>query len=439
MRNPGDGLILALLLIPTLLAAIFGWPGSATAGQWLGYMGRLAGVAGLAAMFIAAIVSVRLPGVDRYFGGLTRLWKQHHYLGLAALLLLLIHPVLMALSRVPFGLPAMQEVLWPASGDWVMWAGWVALIAMMVFLAPSFQFFGRPDYQRWKGIHFLAGLALLLGLLHTLPLTRSMPPAVSNSVWGILGGAALLIFLWRAGPARRIMRKPYEVTRVRQLADRIVEIHLNPIKGKRLQFEPGQFIYFTPRDESLSAGRNEEHPYTLSSAPQDEGLKIAVKDLGDASHALQSLRAQTEASVDGPYGLFFPPHLRHRKQLWIGGGIGITPFVSAAEFLRSGGNEATERWGDSVLINCANDPSRAYYADSLKEAADSARALTLIPHYFAEQGPLNKDFVLAHCPDAGERQWFVCGPPALVRISRDIARELGVPASAFHSEEFDFL
>jgi len=439
MRYPGDALILGLVALPTLIAAVFGWPGAADGGQWLGYLGRLAGVAGLAAMLVAAIISVRIPGLDPAFGGLTRLWKGHHYLGLAAFLLLMVHPVLMALSRVPFGLPAMQEVLIPAGNDWVMWLGWAALIAMMIFLAPSFQFFGRPHYQRWKGIHFLAGVALVLGLIHTLPLTRTMPTGVMVAVWGSLGGLAVLVFLWRALLARRVMRQPHEVVHVKKLADRIVEIHLKPVRGRRMDFQPGQFIYFTPLDEELSAGRNEEHPYTLSSAPAEDGLKIAVKDLGDASHALQSLRSQTEALVEGPYGNFFPPELRKEKQLWIGGGIGITPFVSAAEHLRAGEGDDVESWGETLLINCANDPSRAYYGEELESAAEPADKLSVVMHYFQEQGALNKDFILEHCPDAAERHWFICGPSPLVNISRAIARKLGVPKSHFHSEVFDFL
>lgn len=437
MRYPGDWLTALLLAIPIALAAAFAWPSSVSATDLLDWLGRVSGVAGLACLLLAAIMSVRLPGLDRHFGGLTRLWKQHHYLGLASLLLLMAHVLLMAFSRLSWGLPAMQEVLLPPASDPYMWAGWVALIAMMIFLAPSFQFFGRPNYQRWKAIHFLAGLALIAGLLHAIPLTRTLTLPVTMAVWGSLGGLAVLVFFWRALIARPLMRKPWRVERVTSLADRIVEIELSPENGKPLDFEPGQFIYFTPHDSTLAAGCHEEHPFTISSAPGRDTLKIAVKDLGDASHALQSLKEGTIASVEGPYGLFFPPQRRQRKQLWIGGGIGITPFVSAAEAIHEGG--WADAWGDVMLINCANDPGRAYYLQQLDEAAQGNERLHIESHYFAEHGPLDADFLARHCPDAAEREWFVCGPPVLTRIARNLATELGVPKKSFHSEEFDFL
>lgn len=433
MRSPGDWLTVGLIAAPVVIAAVLGFSFADTALA-LDYLGRLAGVAGLACLLVAAILSVRIPLFDRLYGGLSRLWRQHHYIGLAAFLLLLAHPLLMALSRAPYSLAAVQEVLLPPIRDWAMWAGWVGLLAMMVFLAPSFQFFGRPEYQRWKALHFLAGLALLMGLVHALPLTRTMPTPVMAAVWGLLGGAAVLIFIWRATLARPVMRRTWNVASTRHLADRVVEIDLVPEEGSIFDYQPGQFIYFTPYDPGLTAGRAEEHPFTLCSAPGDDRLRIAVKALGDASNALQSLATDTKASVEGPYGDFFPQALRHKRQLWIGGGIGITPFVSAARAL-----EAGMAWGDVVMINCAQSPERAYYFDVLKVIAQDQSGLNVMAHYFAQEGPLSREYVLEHCPEAAELVWFVCGPPQLVELARKIADELGVSGRDFHSEAFDFL
>lgn len=439
-RFASHGLILALALLPGIL--VLGWLDGAprAPGAWLDLLGRLSGVLALACFLLAGIVSVRVPGFDRPFGGLTRLWKLHHHLGLAGFVLLLAHPLVMALARVPLSPAALTRVLLPEPGDWAMWSGWAGLLASIAFLAPSFQLFGRPEYQRWKGVHFVSGLALLAGLAHTLPLTRSLPRAVSGALWGTLGALAVGVFLWRATIARRVLRRPWRVVETRPLAARVTQLYLEPEDGRPLVHEPGQFVYLTPQDPGLAAGRDEEHPYTVSSAPGAPLLELTVKDLGDASRALLNVAEGSRAFVEGPYGDFLSRRLRARPQLWIGGGVGITPFVGAAR-ARAGGREGSggSGRGDTVLINCANDLSRAYLLDVLQAAAEELPDLAVHAHYFAREGPLSREFVLERCPDAAARDWLVCGPAVLVDLAREMARELGVPRRRFHAEDFAFL
>lgn len=59
-------------------------------------------------------------------------------------------------------------------------------------------------------------------------------------------------------------------------------------------------------------------------------LRFGIKDLGDASHALQTVTPETRVLIEGPYGEFFERRFPQRDMLWLGGGIGITPFVGGA-------------------------------------------------------------------------------------------------------------
>src|SRR6056297_896057 len=148
------------VFIATLLAVAFAGPSAGTA--LLDAAGRATAIVGLAMLLLAAALSARVPGFDRWFGGLTRLWKTHHRLGAGSLVLLLCHPVLLSLAQTANGLEAASGLLFPPFRDWQVWAGWAALLLMMVFLAPSFAFFGRPEYRRWKRLHRLAGPAVIL-------------------------------------------------------------------------------------------------------------------------------------------------------------------------------------------------------------------------------------------------------------------------------------
>ena len=74
------------------------------------------------------------------------------------------------------------------------------------------------------------------------------------------------------------------------------------------------------------------HPYTLSSGPDDDCLEIHIKSLGDHTQKLYE-RAKDRGSfwvrVDGPYGAPRFNHRRFEAVMLVGGGVGVTPCISA--------------------------------------------------------------------------------------------------------------
>ncbi len=421
-----------ILLLPAAIALWLYRFQSNGAGDCLLFAGRLAGILGLTALLVDAGLSIRIPGFDRWFGGLTRLWRIHHYIGAASFVLLMLHPLLLAWAALPISIGAAVGVLFPNFSRLWTWVGWAALLSLMIFLAPSFAFFGRPHYQRWKGLHLLSGAALVLALLHALPLGRALPSAWGWTVWGLLGLAAIGAFAYRAILSRRLGRLRYRVSQLSQLADGVVEIALQPL-GRSLIYRPGQFVYFAHQDRRLGAGYNEQHPFTLSSAPQEAGLRIGIKNLGDMSGALQTITVGAEATVEGPYGDFFPPALDRQAQLWLGGGIGITPFVGRARALVHEQHAA----GAVSLIYCAENLARSYYLSELRELAARLPHFTVTSHLFEREGSLSPAFLDAACPDWRAREIFLCGPPGMLKHTRRLLRGAGI--RHLHIEEFDLL
>jgi predicted ferric reductase len=429
----GDLIIAVLALLPLVVSVpvILSSPPETAAGG-LRAAGRVTGVVGLAWLFLAAVFAVRIPGLDRPFGGLVRLWRIHHVLGSGAFLLLLAHPVLLALAALPVSPAAASAVMFPPAGRWAVWVGWGALLAMMAFLAPTYSFFGKTEYQRWKWLHLLSGVAILLGLAHALPLATTPGHPWAMLLWVLLGGLALGAFAWRAVLSRTV-RKPYRITRVERPASRVVELSLRPEGGDVLRYAPGQFVYLAPLDPALAAGRNEEHPYTLSSAPHEPELRIAIKSLGDASAALQTVSAGSRAWIEGPYGRFFPDRSQ-APELWIGAGIGVTPFLSRLRALAHSPEPA-----DIRFVYCAQDESRAYFLPEILQLAGCLKNVEVVTHYFAARGPLDRDFLAAQVPDFARRTAFVCGPLPLMNLTVAILRDAGVPRAHIHTEEFNLL
>jgi len=426
--------IWAIALVPTVVAlALLGPDAWASAGAVVNALGRLTGVAGLGLMLAAAVVSCRVPGFDRPFGGLTRLWETHHRVAAAAFLLLLAHPLLLALGAAEAGLESAVATLVPPAARWPVWLGWAALLVLMAFLAPSFKFFGEPDYQRWKRMHRLAAPALLAGVVHMLWLARSLPPTLSAVLWLTLAALAVAAVGYRFLYARYRGRSRYRVADLAWPMNNVIELRLAPL-GRPLRYEAGQFVYLTPYDRALEAGCGEEHPYTLSSAPQESTLRVAIKGLGDASRAMHNVAPGSEVGVEGPYGCFLEPDAGTRPALWIAGGIGITPFLGRARELATTGDAA-----DVVLILCVQDEARALFAQELATLAAQIPGFALHLHYFYQRGPLDAAFLDEHCPDYAGRAFHVCGPPPLVSLVRTLGRRAGVPRQRIAPEAFNLL
>jgi predicted ferric reductase len=432
-HRSGDVLVGVLALAPLLwFAAAAGLPDPAEPATLLRYLGRLTGVLGLAWLLIAMLLSIRLPVFEGPFGGLIRLWHIHHVLGAGSFLLLLLHPVLLALAAAADGPAAALATLAPPLAYWPAWVGWGGLLLMMAFMAPSFAFFGEPDYQRWKAVHLLSAGAAVLGLVHAVVLASGIPPGQAVWLWAVFGGLGAAGLVWRKVLSPIVARRPHTITRVDALARGVVEISFEP-EGAPLRHAPGQFVYLTPLDPTLPAGRGEEHPYSISSAPGEPALRIAIKALGDASSALLDVRIGSRALIEGPYGRFLP-RSHERPALWIGGGIGLTPFVAAARTLARSGGVA-----DIHLVYCANDVSRAYFLDELTEIAAGVPGFTVHTHYFDDEGSLDQAFVAARVSDFTSRRAYICGPLQLIAVARQLLHQAGVPRSRITSEEFALL
>jgi predicted ferric reductase len=424
----GDVLVLILIALPVALAtprlAVVAPADPVTA------VVRVTGILALAMALVSGALSVRLPGLDRAFGGLTRLWQLHHLLGFGALVLTLAHVIALALGALAISRRLPVQTLFPAAAAIEVWLGWAALIGMLIFLAPSFKFFGEPHYQRWKWVHLtVAPATLLLALVHGF---RLSPDAAS---WWALGALAIGSVAWRRVGTLLAGRVAYTVASVTPLADDVVEIGFEAA-GRPLQHRPGQFVYLTPMDPALTAGRGEEHPFTISSAPGDPVLRMGVKALGDASRALLRIAPGTRAWIEGPYGDFFERIEPRRYELWLGGGIGITPFVGG---LRARARDEGRGAGHVHLFYLAANEARAYYLDELRRAGDGMESVVITPHYFEQSGPIATDFLAAHCPDFAEREIYVCGSPPMLAHLRALLRAHGIPEHRIHSEEFTLL
>jgi predicted ferric reductase len=394
-------------------------------------MGRLAGMAGLSLIAVSMVLGLKLRFFDRASHGLNRQYAIHHLTAAFGFVLVILHPILSAFGVLRFSAAAAREVLFPMPlpVETVLgWAAWLLFSAVMVT-----TFFLRPPYRGWRIVHFLVWPAFFIGWAHGVAFSGpgpilGVPLSYALLFMFVLGAVAIRGWLLVARPYNH----QYKVVEKRRLSGKMAEFRLQPV-GRRLVFEPGQFAYVRLEDSRSQWKCGEYHPYTISSAPGDEFLSFTIKALGDCSTHVLEFAPGATARIHGPYGKFLPAIPSARKQIWIGGGVGITPFLSAVRSLR--GRDA----GEIQLFYCEDSIAGALYLDELQSAAVETKGLNLHPVLADRDGYPNVKMIARAAGDWDDAEVYLCGPVGMTDALTREFKASGFPAARLHVEEFAFL
>ena len=189
--------------------------------------------------------------------------------------------------------------------------------------------------------------------------------------------------------------------------------------------QAGQFAFVTFED------REGAHPFTIASADHgDNTVNFQIKALGDYTGALaQRLHPGQTVRVEGPYGRF---DLQRRntqaRQIWIAGGIGVTPFLAWLESLQAQPDQAPA----AELHYCTRDQDGDAFVPRLQALCATLPGIALHIHG-ARQGNTLKATALQ---GAGKAEIWFCGPSGLADALRAGLRALGA-RPRFHQEAFE--
>ncbi|KAA0875026.1 ferredoxin reductase family protein [Nitrincola tapanii] len=284
-------------------------------------------------------------------------------------------------------------------------------------------------YFYWRQLHRLMPLIYLALTAHALllaPLSWWQEPTGWVMFLLILGGifASVQSLSGKIGGSRRY---PGKVTEINPLSSQINEIVCD--LGKEWPGHcAGQFALVT---FDLIEG---PHPFTLASADQTNGqLRFQIKALGDYTRKIShSLQVGQQVKVEGPYGRFDPEHGRiQAQQLWVAGGIGITPFLAALEYRLM----HPEHIHSAVTLHyCSAGMEEDPMAKQLKQMISHLPEITLHLHD-SEQGQRLTTHNLSICQPKVDL-WF-CGPQTLADSLRNGLKQSPL-SLRFHQEIFKF-
>ena len=145
---------------------------------------------------------------------------------------------------------------------------------------------------------------------------------------------------------------------------------------------------------------------------------------------MRLLEPGAEAVVEGPYGSF-GAEIDNKRQLWIAGGIGVTPFLSMSRSL-DGANAAVD------FYYCVERAPEAHFLDELHSIARERDRFRVVLVPRETEGLLTGERLAAENEDLASTDVLVCGPPAMIASLRPQLVARGVASERLHAEEFGF-
>lgn len=391
-------------------------------------------------MVLGLLLSVRPRAVETAFGGLDRMYQLHKYLGVAALLLFIAHyatvpgggpeeegattGTVSVASEPPDGADEADEEDLP-----IDLFGLIAMIGFTLLILITLN--RKIPYHRWLTTHRFMGAFFLIVSIHVALVLYDGEEIALLSAPGValalLLLAGLAAYFYKQFLYPRKKKHPFTLAAVNRL-ERATEVVLRPNDGM-FSFEPGQFAFITID----AVGFREAHPFTISSGAQEDQLRFTMKVLGDYTRRVRDhLTVGAAVAVEGPYGRFNP--LRgSEKQVWVAGGIGITPFLSALRTMEPGHGKTIR------LYYCVRSAKEALFFGELEARAAELGNVT-IARLDSDAGVrLDADEIGTDLGGAlGDWTYYLCGPKPLVAAVSNGLRKQGVSARRVHKEEFEF-
>jgi glycine betaine catabolism B len=331
----------------------------------------------------------------------------------------------------------------------------------------------RLGPKRWKLLHRLAYLIVILGVVHYYMLVKSdvRQPIAFGIVVGVLlasrfvkhyvdlrqaafknssrNTAAMQNALAKEKPNTNDTKKPTKfwsgelaVAAIVQETPDVKTFRLCSPEGGPLPFEflPGQYMNL----QLAVDGKRVNRSYTIASSPTRRDtceLTIKRETLGVVSrHLHDNLNVGSKLHVSAPAGRFTFTGDKERAILLIAGGVGITPLMSIARYL-------TDRaWsGDLYFLVIAKTERDIIFKEELQSMQRRFPSLHLCitltrtepeSMWQGELGRASGALLQRFVPGLTDMPVYLCGPNEMMEATRQLLIREGVPEQRIKTEAF---
>jgi predicted ferric reductase len=372
-------------------------------------------------MSCAFILANKPRFLEPFFGGLDRMYVTHKNIALLAMIFLFGH-------------------FWivPRSADLNVGR----LLGMLAFtgiggsillaLAPRLPLAGkyiRLAYHQWKFLHKFVGLFFIVGLIHITRVDNLAKDALANMYFHIISYIGATAYVYKELISPFVGKKPFVVEAVRKLNASTVEVTLKP-QGSKPVYRAGQFLFISFEGDKILS---EVHPFTISSAPSEYHLRVSIKASGDwTKYLYENLKPGTAAKVEVGYGMF-DYKTGGQTQVWIAGGIGVTPFLSWVRDLNA------EPAHDIHFFYSVRSDTDGLFWHEFSEASEKYKRFTATMNVSSRDGSLTAEKIIATGNlNPADVHVYLCGPLPMTEAFSQQFSAKGTPEDHIHFEEFNF-
>jgi sulfite reductase subunit B len=203
-----------------------------------------------------------------------------------------------------------------------------------------------------------------------------------------------------------------ELTHVEELTPKEKLFSFKFKDGRPMNNRPGQFV-------EISVMGIGEAPISISSSPRKDGIfQLGIRDVGNVTKALHSLKTGATVGIRGPLGNGFPLEDLHSKDIvLIAGGTGIFPIRSLVQYILN----RRSLFGRVVLLLGSKSPGERLFVNDLAQWAESPEIeFHETVDKADERWHGNTGVITTLIPkidiDAGQAMAVVVGPPIMYRF-----------------------
>ena len=390
-------------------------------------IGQITGLLGMILFALNLILSNRSIYFDKIFSGLHRFYFIHRWLGAFSFSLLLFHPIFLVVKYVSVSLRSAAIFFLPVQ-SFALNMGVIGLALMIILLVITLHY--KIKYHTWRLSHKFMNLVFVFAIFHVFSISSDISRDNFLRYYILTFSFIGLAFGIYRSFLRKYFNKDYEyaVENVKSLNSDVVELKIKSLSGE-MKFNPGQFIFIRFVDNGISS---EPHPFSVSSSIFDNNIELVIKSLGDYTSFIKDIKIGTKIMVEGPFGMFFENDNPVGKEVWIAGGVGITPFLSMARSLKEGNYNVDLYYsvgsnGEAVLIS------------DLEDISNKNKNFHVIPWYSKENGRINAEMISQRTTNIKDCKIYICGPLNFMRSLKDQFIKININSNQIIFEEFDFL